>query len=307
MTLRRFPTASRGWLCVALGLTFAPWGLHGQVLPASNSVDAASVITGRALRAYDDRPLAGAVVYIEGTDFTTFADADGFFGLGPLTSGVYRVVLFHDQLLELGWVEPPMQLVIVPPGADLQVDFIVDQAGIMIEPGGTGSQDNPYFLDALTVVGKRSIFERPTEEGARVDYVALEDVQEREGEARHIGDLIRNFPSLSVYEPRPGVVCVAARRRTTDTPNPGSQLRPFDQTGGAGVNTSRLCPKMVQVYIDDIAVFRAEEVLATISVPNIERIEYVNGVAAGARFGTGYAEGVLLLYTRRPTINKKTR
>jgi len=140
MTLRRFPTASRGWLCVALGLTFAPWGLHGQVLPASNSVDAASVITGRALRAYDDRPLAGAVVYIEGTDFTTFADADGFFGLGPLTSGVYRVVLFHDQLLELGWVEPPMQLVIVPPGADLQVDFIVDQAGIMIEPGGTGSQ-----------------------------------------------------------------------------------------------------------------------------------------------------------------------
>ncbi len=264
-----------------------------------------AVLTGRALRAYDDRAMSGAVVYIEETDHTTVSDAEGFFGLGPLEPGIYRVALIHPMLGDLGWEEPPTQLVIVPPGIDVQVDFFVDRAGVMVEAGGPGSEDDPFFLDPLTIVGKRSVFERPTEEGARVDFIALESVQEQEVRARHIGDLIRDFPSLSVYEPQPGMVCVAARRRTTDTPNPGGSLSRLDATGGGGVSTSRVCPKMVQVYVDDIAIFRAEEMLASISPQNIERIEYVNGVAAGARFGTGYAEGVLLLYTRRPTLNKR--
>lgn len=278
----------------------------GQVVAASQTGDApTSVIAGRAILAFNDNPLAGAVVYIEDTEFTVIADSDGFFGVGPLTPGMYRLILFHPVLSELGWAEAPTQLVIVPPASDVQVDFYIDEAGVMIEAGKEGSEDNPFFLDPLTIVGKRSIFERPREEGARVDFAGLEEVQAREGEARHVGDLIRNFPSLSVFEPQPGMLCIAARRRTTDTPNPGSQLGSFDETGGAGVNRSRLCPKMVQVYVDDIAIHRAEEFLATISPSNIERVEYVNGVAAGARFGTGYAEGVLLLYTRRPTINKK--
>lgn len=275
-----------------------------QTVSAETQVGGA-VIVGRAIRAVDDVALAGAMVYIEDTDFTAMADEDGFYGIGPLEPGIYRLVLFHGALADMGWTEPPTQLVIVPPSTDVQADFVVDAAGVMIEAGGPGSLDNPFFLDPLTIVGKRSVFERPTEEGARVDFVAREEIAEREDAARHIGDLIRDFPSLSVHEPRPGMVCIAARRRTTDTPNPGSTLGSIDPTGSAGVNTSRLCPKMVQVYVDDIAIHRAEEMLATISPQNIERVEYVNGVAAGARFGTGYAEGVLLLYTRRPTIQPK--
>lgn len=292
-------------LIVACGAIGLPSSATAQIVTTANESEPGSVIAGRAIVAFNDSPLAGAVVYIEETDFTVVADADGFFGLGPLTPGMYRLVLFHPDLSELGWIEAPTQLVIVPPGTDVQVDFVIDQAGIMVEVGGPGSEDNPFFLDPLTIVGKRSVFERPLEEGARVDYVGLDDIEAREGGARHIGDLIRNFPSLSVHEPRPGMVCIAARRRTTDTPNPGSALGRIDVTGGAGINTTRLCPKMVQVYVDDIAIFRAEELLATLSPQNIERIEYVNGIAAGARFGTGYAEGVLLLYTRQPTINKK--
>lgn len=281
-------------------------GLTAQVRTVSAEDQGASaVIVGRAIRAADDVALAGAMIYIEDSDFTTVADDDGFFGIGPLAPGIYRLVLFHGALADMGWTEPPMQLVIVPPGTDVQADFVVDAAGVMIEAGGPGSRDNPFFMDPLTIVGKRSVFERPTEEGARVDFVARDEIAEREDAARHIGDLIRSFPSLSVHEPRPGMVCIAARRRTTDTPNPGSTLGTLDPTGAAGVNTSRICPKMVQVYIDDIAIHRAEEMLATISPQNIERVEYVNGVAAGARFGTGYAEGVLLLYTRRPTIQPR--
>jgi hypothetical protein len=302
MTVKR---TVRWVLFAVFGAASLPLSAKAQVVAAANVGEPVAVIAGRAIVAFNDSPLADAVVYIEETDFTAVADADGFFGLGPLKPGIYRLVLFHPALAELGWVEAPTQLVIVPPGMDVQVDFVIDQAGVMIEAGGPGSEDNPFFLDPLTIVGKRSVFERPLEEGARVDYVGLDDIEAREGGARHIGDLIRNFPSLSVHEPRPGMVCIAARRRTTNTPNPGSVLGTIDVTGGAGINTTRLCPKMVQVYIDDIAIFRAEEMLATISPQNIERVEYVNGVAAGARFGTGYAEGVLLLYTRRPTINKK--
>ena len=253
-------------------------------------------------------PLGEAVVYIEESDShdreRIRMDSSALVHSGP---GMYRVAVFHPSLGEMGWSEPPTQLVIVPPGSDVQVDFIIDRDGILIEPGGFGTADDPFFLDPLTIVGKRSVFERPTEEGARVDYVDSDGVRAREGDARHIGDLLRVFPSLRVFEPRPGMVCISTSRRTTETPNPGSQLGRFDETGAAGVNLERLCPKMVQVYIDDVAVHRPEEIIGTISPQNIERVEYVNGVAAGARFGTGYAEGVLLLYTRAPTLSGKRR
>lgn len=286
------------------GLALAGTSAPADAALLQDPVGEPSVVVGRALLAADDQPLAGAILYIESSDVTGVADEEGFYGLGPVGPGMYRVALFHPALEELGWTAPPVQLVIVPPGTDVQVDFIVDRAGALVEAGGFGTQDDPFFLDPLTVVGKRSVFERPLEEGARVDYVALEEIQAREGGARHVGDLLRRFPSLRVYEPRPGMVCISTTRRTTNTPNPGSQLGSFDQTGASGVNRGRLCPKMVQVYVDDVAVHRPEEVLATLSPQNLERVEYVNGVAAGARFGTGFAEGVLLVYTRQPTLGK---
>ena len=43
-----------------------------------------------------------------------------------------------------------------------------------------------------------------------------------------------------------------------------------------------------------------EYTLLHIKPHDIERIEFINGLVAGARYGTGAANGVLIIETRRP-------
>ena len=52
-------------------------------------------VTGRVIDAADGRPLAGAVVVLEGTDFRVETDADGRFELNRVARGAYRLRLSH--------------------------------------------------------------------------------------------------------------------------------------------------------------------------------------------------------------------
>ena len=259
-----------------------------------------SVLRGKAFTAVDEAPLVGGVVYVEGSELTAMTDGEGRYVMGPLPSGLYRVSFYHPSLGEMGWTEPPVQLVLVPEGVELALDFVVSEGGALVEVGGPGSDTQPYQLDPIVVTARRTVYERVEREGARVDVSDRAEIASRELEAAHVGDLLRSFPSLRVSEPHPGAVCIETRRRTTDTPATalGGRTQVSDLESYRRVERS--CPKMVQVYIDDVRVPLAEYLIAGLRPRDVERIEYVNGVAAGARFGTGSAEGIVLIYTRNP-------
>ncbi len=244
-----------------------------SVGPAGGQEESAGLIRGYVAGSGADDALGGAVVYVRDSPHTTIANSSGYFEL-RVPAGLWVVSVFHQRGQALAEGAPSL-LVAVAAGDTTDADFLFTEA----EPGGRAS---PYVLQGVEVLAERTRTAARRREGVRLDVLDLDEIQELETSARHVGDLVRSgFPTLDISEPNASTLCIESRRAGTVN----------RRRGGS-------CPHMVAVLLDGVLVNEPGSYLAGLPPSSIARIEYLPALFAGARYGTNAGNGVLLLWTR---------
>lgn len=243
------------------------------------------MLIGYAIDSTTGTPLVGATVYILESDATTVVDSLGRYSLGPLDPDFYRVSFYHGRLTELELPTAPVFLVDLGDPGVVQADLYIprgEELATLRTQEVEGVQ--PFVLEPIVVDVERARTEDRLREGAVVAVMEREEIEEHRGRARHIGDLLTGIPSLRVHQAR-GALCVESRRSV----GRASASRRGDP-----------CPGQVAVVMDDVPLADPEYTLGQIRPQDIQRLEYLNGLVAGARYGRHAINGVLVIETRRP-------
>jgi hypothetical protein len=161
--------------------------------------------------------------------------------------------------------------------------------------------------------------------GRRLDIVTREQIEQRQGSARDVGDLVAVFPMLQVTEiqhPKSGMVkevCVTDRSGPRASPFVTLQAKQDERQARdvlRGVSNPRLdrihgqlgeqC-EGVAVAVDDMLMAgQAGEFLRSFPVGQVESVIYLRPTEAASRYGGAGANGVILIYTRGngPTVRR---
>lgn len=218
-----------------------------------------STVAGQVVDGASGERVADAEVWLRGTSFRAVTGPEGEFRLGAVPPGTYMMFMRH---LRYGTRQNTLQ---VASGLDMSVDMHVDARAIEIAP--------------ITV----TVGSRPEARGARGGItVTTEQIDRVRGRARDVADIL-------VSNPVPGVI---VRRRGDDSICIGytsGQVRMLNNSTGGCVS--------MDVYINDV---RANNSNLALQMPpeSIERIEVYRPLEAGALFGAGSGNGVLVIYTR---------
>ncbi len=251
----------------------APIWASAQESPASTA--ARTIILGQVTGAALDEPLAGAMVYIQGQNFTAVTDSIGLYAL-EIPPGAWVLSMYHPRAAELGLERAPTNFVTVDAGTKLRVDFTLAEDVL-------GSQASPYVLEALSVMVEASRTVERRDVGANVQVLRPEVLALRQKSARHVGDLIQGqFTGVRVLTPRGPDVCVEASR--------AAMVRTL---GGP-----RYCEGRVAVIIDDIMVDNPGGFLESLPPDAVVRVEFMPAYDASTRYGRRAANGALLIWTR---------
>ena len=275
------------WLMASL-LGAVPAGLLGQDPVEVSIPEGSSVLIGFAIDSTTGAPLTGAAIYVVESQTSAVTDSLGRFALGPLSPGLYRVSFFHDRLRELDVAAAPMFLVDLTEGGLSRADLYVPTGEELEKLQGEELPDvEPIMLDAIEVTADRS-FELEANDlrrrsGSNISTLERAQIEPRVAEARHIGDLLSGFTSLRVRSPGGGVLCIESRRN-----------------GGVRPASGGRCGQTVAVYLDGVHMADPEYSLLQIRPQDIERVQFLNALVAGARYGRNSGNGVLLVETRRP-------
>jgi hypothetical protein len=220
-------------------------------------------VAGRIVDRSDGTPVSDALVVLDGTRHSTVTGPNGRFRLEGIVAGQYVLRVRH---LAYG---NQTQIIDIPGGRDLVVQLSISQRAIELEP---------IILDVLSAeeVRRRAA-------GFNVNRVTRDQIERVQDTNLNIGDVLRmHAPGVRVrrYEALPGTpVCVEFR----------SSAR----------SSLRECRSPV-VYLDGVPVAAPEQLLASLSLTDIESMEIIPSVEAGARYGMGAGNGALLIETRRP-------
>lgn len=182
----------------------------------------------------------------------------------------------------------------VPPGThDLEIRHLAYGTRTEeIEVGGDGGGDYQIRLptEAIGIEGfevtVRSELEAERRaRGTRMDVMTRRDIEPLEGVALHAGDLARRIPNVTSGDSSAGV-CIEARRR-----------QPSLGPGGPATCAS------VLVVVDGVTIANTgsggrNDFLLSLPPSQIESIEFLGPIQAGARFGSRSGNGALLIYTR---------
>jgi len=266
----------------------APGAVGGQQIEGVATTDGTVLLVGMAVDSTTGTPLVGAAIYALEQDASAVSDSLGQFALGPLEPGLYRVSFYHERLVALDLPTAPVFLVDLGEPGVVRADLYIPQ-GAELETLRTqevaGAQ--PFVLEPIriSVTRERARADDRQREGAAVSVLERADIESQVETARHIGDLLVGFPSVRVRRVR-GALCVESRRTAS---------------GAAAV--SRIadpCPRQVAVWLDQVPLAEPEYTLAQLRPRDIERVEFLNGLVAGARYGRDAGNGVLVIETRRP-------
>lgn len=278
----------RAWFVAALAaLLIGTSEAAGQSTGDFNVPKGTAVLIGLAVDSTTGNPLAGAAVYLRESDASAVSDSLGRFALGPVPVGLYRVSFFHDRLRQLGVAAAPLYLVDLTKGGIIRADLYVPRGEELDRLKDQDLPDvEPIMLQTIEVVADRGQDRRDLRmrSGGNISVLERDQIEPRVAEARHIGDLLQGFASLRITAPGGGVLCVESRRTAS--------LR--SSSGGGR------CRATVAVYLDGVPLADPEFTLLQIRPQDIERVEFVNGLIAGARYGRDAGNGVLLVETRRP-------
>lgn len=246
-------------------------------------------ISGRVISGEDGRPIAGADVRVggEGGGETT-TGGDGAFQVDGVTAGSHEVVVEREGY------GPAVDTVSLAGGEVLRLEVRLPTHPVAAPPIQVVVM-SPTPARGLSRRSRR-LYELTTEEiDAELERVAS------------TADLLRKLdvPGLLV-EPVGGPVSP-----TGSTPLTAAEALPAGEglcvstTRGhgdlspSGLGANRGC-RMVKVYVDDAPLTEqmAFTYLQSLDPNTIARIQFVPAVDAGARYGTGSQNGVLLIYTR---------
>lgn len=239
----------------------------------TESVDQRGLVIGVATRGDPAIPVPGTIVYLQGTSATAVTDSAGVFRFS-LPPGAWTLLAYSPEAPPDG--SPPGVLVTVQAGVAVRADIALDGAA-------RGSATNPYTLETLEVVTRRTEVDEWLSEGARWDILDPDFIRRRAPASRHVGDLIRGqFAGLRVGNGAAGgALCVTSRRAAPTT------------MGGRGP-----CAGQVAVVVDGMKVHDPAYYLPLIPANDIAEIRYMSGLMAGVRWGTGSENGVLLIRTK---------
>jgi hypothetical protein len=262
--------------------------------PAQASARAAvpTRVTGRLVDSTTSRPIGGAVLRFGPglPDVTT--DRRGGFTLPAVPPGTYGVEFRHDTY------GTGTSRITVREGVPTEFELRVPRRAVILDPivvTASRVQPNHYALARRRTV----------------NVITREELDRRQGSARHLGDIVRTIPGLTVREiPFDGnpfslrEVCIEPRGGSggraagagkpalaTDpgAPTPNSQLaialQPSDCAGAT-------------LILDDVMIRPAGEFLRDLSLFSIESIEYIRPIDAASMYGEMGTYGVILVYTQ---------
>jgi outer membrane receptor protein involved in Fe transport len=230
----------------------------------------AQVVRGRCLERATRTGVYDARVIVESADSTstkpvaeTNCGRDGQFLL-ELPPGSYQARISAATV-----TSQPVALTVAQ-NDTLELTLLADSAA-------------PVSLDTLKV---------RTQPKARTgrNIIAQAQIEQRRTSARHVGDLVRSLPGISVRESSNGGIahgmCIESNRRV-----PTGMAQTRDHTVAVGC-------AMVKVYLDGYPLMDAGRFMTTIPVRDIESIEFVAPIEGVARYGADAGNGVLLIQTR---------
>lgn len=242
------------------------------------------------------RTLAGSAVARSATDnagrFMIEFSGSGHFRLiathADYSATSVPLVLQEGLELEFDLEAEPRSMValdtgLLPPPRDIAANI-----DTVAESGAAATPDSVVPLSPIRVQSRAA---RPGDirRGTSVTLITREQIEQRRGSARHVGDLVRTMPGISVREGATGGiprgVCIESDRRPR-------RVAPV-----APMSSNRRC-QMVKVYIDDYPVHDPGAYLTMLHLNDVESVEFITPMQAVARYGSDASGGVLLISTR---------
>ncbi len=175
-------------------------------------------------------PLAGARVFVSGTEYTAVTDAGGRFRIDGMPEGSYTVSFAHPRLDSLG-VSPPAQAVSVSDGVDAQVALaLVAPAGRPAAGRGqvamADDRGRAIPLERLQAQVARGSFGGFYDRAARGNgaYITREEIERLRPHTTN--DLLRRVPGMEVT-----ATGIRLRGQDTRSVNGLSLITPASQLG----------------------------------------------------------------------------
>jgi hypothetical protein len=246
----------------------------------------------RLVDAGTGRPIEGAKVSFGGTAREQTTGRNGEFTL-DVPSGTYAIAFDH-RVYGAGTAR-----LAVSGHGNLQYELKLPRRTVMLEP--------------LAVVAQRIYpgYFNPRSRGRRLDILTREQIEQRAGAARDVGDLVRTFPGLLVSEIHyPGTavikeICVTDRSAMGGGGGGGGSGA---LSGGGRAGLQQLQGSVCHgagVALDEVLIGgSAGEFLRTFPTTGIESIIYLKPSDAFGRYGSAGSGGMILIYTRGngPTV-----
>jgi hypothetical protein len=246
-----------------------------------------SRVAGRMVDSLTMRPIAGAVLrFGRGLpDVTT--DRRGGFALPAVPPGTYGVEFRHETY------GTGTTRVTVREGVPAEFELRVPRRSVTLDPiVVTASRVRP---DHYAQARRRT-----------ANVITREELDRRQGAARHLGDIVRTIPGLNVreigYPGNPNAlreVCIEPRGGT------GGRALSAGAPALAEPPRTALAASMLPsdcagatLILDDVPVRPAGEFLRDLALFDLESVEYIRPVDAASMYGDMGAYGVLVVYTR---------
>lgn len=217
---------------------------------------------GRVVDEGTEEPIASAVVRLVEAEEEALSAMDGWFRINDVEPGEYTVEVEHVAY------EDPTGVVAVPSGAEVRVDLNVSP--------------DVVALEGVEVRARSPLEERTRTSPTGVSVIPPDEIRQAQRFGADVGRVVQRLPGVRVssgdlfHE-----VCVESTRR----------MRSVQEQGG--------CPGMITTVVDGVRVFAPESFLTTLDLSEIEAIEYMRPMEAGARYGMQASQtGALVIWTR---------
>jgi protocatechuate 3,4-dioxygenase beta subunit len=236
-------------------------------------------VTLHVLDAQTSQPIAGAAVRLGPGMPADTTDRRGYVTVANVIPGTYTLELTHATY---GTARSRLA---VPSAGPVQVELRIPRRTVTLE--------------AINVEAHRELPGAFNERsrGRHLNIVTRDEIERKLGSAHHVGDLVREFPSIVILEdaklPPDYMVQGVCIESTAGS-----------RTGGA-LATDQLHCSPVQLMLDDVAV--QPDMAKAIPLESLESVIFLKASEASSIYGFIGDHGLLLMYTRGhgPTVPQR--
>lgn len=239
----------------------ASWGASAALAAQAGGQAEGIAVSGRVLDLETGNAVPDAAIALLGAGLRDVTDAEGLFVFEGVLPGTYVIRMEH---LVYGRQEETVEVGAHP-------------LAIRIDVSPTAIRLDPVVVETRS---RREADERAR--GSQVNVLDREEIDRYSPTSRHLGDALRQaIPGIRVREGGPvsgAVTCIEFR--TVGTPR-----------------FARGC-KLPTVFLDGVRMNAPEDLLTSINLSDINRVEVIPPSEAGVLYGTESMFGVILIETR---------